>query len=70
MKLRRTRSEENKTNRSKRSFGISKLYQIKDKYFDIVTDTQKYVYCIIGYYNFAFYSVWVQNLVDHIKCSI
>jgi hypothetical protein len=70
MKLRRTRSEKNKTNRTKRSFGISLLYQINDKYFAIASYTQKHVYYIIGCYNFSFYSVWVQDLLDHIKYSI
>lgn len=42
----------------------------KDKYFAIAADAHKHVCCIIECYNFAFYSVWVQDLVDHIKCSI
>ena len=43
MKLLRTRSEKNKTNRTKRTFGISLHYQIKNKDFAIASDTQKRV---------------------------
>jgi len=68
MKLRSIRSEVNKVNRTNRGSGISLHYQIKD--FCHCCDTQKHVYCNIEYYNFVFFSVWVQNLVDHIKRSM